>query len=66
MTPQQKKTAVAVGRRFGASPEAREKMRQADAEAAWSGVCRHCNTPLRGRIADLLSHRCADGAEKSR
>jgi len=53
------KGQVAVGRQFGASPGARERMQEADQEAIWTGACRHCAIPLKGTLKQLREHRCS-------
>jgi len=61
MSPEQRLKAarIAFGRRHGASPEARARMEQANAEASdWRTVCRRCKEPLKGSLAQLKEHRC--------
>lgn len=53
-----KRTKVFLGRRLGASPEARERMAVADAEATWHAWCPNCNMKLKGALKDLREHRC--------
>lgn len=64
MSPRPKidpRVRVAMGRRFGASPAARERMRKHDAEQEWRGVCRRCGKEWRGKLADR--HVCEEGAD---
>jgi len=61
MSPEQRLKAarIAFGRRHGASPEARARMEQANAEAAdWRATCRHCKQTLKGTLAEVREHRC--------
>lgn len=60
LTKDQRKTAVAVGRRFGASPAARERMALVDDEATWHGTCRRCKERVQGSRKQLKAHICAD------
>ncbi len=63
MNREAKRTWIAIGRRFGASPEARERMAKADAEATdWQGTCKYCGCVFRGSAATLRTmmsaHTC--------
>lgn len=61
LTKEQRKIAVAMGRRFGASPAARERMAAADDAATWRAVCRHCGERLLGSRKQLMAHICITG-----
>lgn len=54
-----KKGKVFIGRRFGASPEARERMDKHDAEQTWHATCPRCDEKVKGSLAELREHRCA-------
>lgn len=56
----ERQISVALGRRRGASVQARERMAAADAEALWRAHCRHCDMDLKGSQAELLKHRCPE------
>lgn len=44
----------------GASPEARERLKQANEAAKdWRGRCRKCGAELEGTLAELRGHVCA-------
>lgn len=49
---------VAMGRRFGASPPARERAAQENAKLEWAGTCRHCKAALKGTPLTLKEHVC--------
>lgn len=57
-TREVKRAQVSMGRRFGASPEAREKMAAADDEATWVGQCPRCHMALKGTLKFLKGHKC--------
>ena len=61
MSRETERAKIAMGRRFGASPEARERMDAANAEAIWQGKCRHCGVPLKGTLKQLKDHVCENG-----
>ncbi len=52
------RTPVALGRRLGMSPAAREKQKEVDAAAIWRGKCRKCGEELRGTLAAMREHKC--------
>jgi len=54
----EKKMRIAYGRRFGATPEARERMEQENAKLIWRGRCRRCGEMLKGTPAQLKEHTC--------
>ncbi len=64
-----KAARIAFGRRFGASPEARERIAKADAEALWFAVCTKCKTKYKGTLTDIragTAHICGvSGGEPS-
>lgn len=53
---------LAVGRHFGPSPEARERIAAAEAEALWRARCPKCGSQLRGSMAELKAHRCQEAS----
>lgn len=53
-----KRTRVALGRRFGTSPEMLERLRAHDAEQIWYVKCPKCGASLKGRMDQLKEHRC--------
>jgi hypothetical protein len=53
-----KRTAVALGRKFVTSPEMRERLNAHNAEQIWYGTCRKCGAALKGRPDELKEHRC--------
>lgn len=57
-------TQVRIGRRVGASPEARARMKEADDKAIWSGTCRLCGKLVKGDLVNLMEHKCGDAAEE--
>lgn len=46
-------------RRKKASPEALQRMREADSKIEWTATCRLCKAELRGLIKELKEHKCA-------
>jgi len=55
---------VAIGRVLGPSPEARERMKEANEAAIWHGSCPQCHARLRGTLKQLREHVC-DGEQGS-
>lgn len=59
-----KRTAIALGRRFGASPAAREQMAAENAKLFWIGRCRFCRAIFKGTPKELetlmAAHRCRE------
>lgn len=63
-----RRTEIALGRRFGASPAARERMRAANEDAVWTGGCQACGQAWKGTLKQLRErvHDCRgvpDGRE---
>ena len=58
---EERRRMVGMGRRFGASPEARARMAEADDSAVWKAVCRRCGEALQGSRKQLSAHICAGG-----
>lgn len=55
------RTPVAMGRRLGMSPEARERQKEVDAAAIWHATCRKCKKGVKGTLAQLRKHVCDNG-----
>lgn len=53
-----KKMRVAFGRRYGATPMAREYMEKENAKLEWRGACRRCGRELKGTPDELRAHEC--------
>lgn len=61
----EKRKAVAMGRRLGMSPAARERLNAHNAECTWVGRCRRCGVTVKGKLG-ALAHECqgvGDGAD---
>lgn len=52
------RSEVAVSRRKGPSPEALERMREADEEVVWHARCPRCYASLKGSLLDIRRHKC--------
>ena len=59
---QHRATMVALGRRFGASPSARERMSAENAKLTWWTRCRRCGEALKGTPDELRAHRCGQAS----
>jgi hypothetical protein len=56
----EKQVLVAMGRRFGASPQARARLIDYGSQQVWIGVCRKCQRKVKGLPAQLAKHQCED------
>jgi len=58
MTREMKRAAIAVGRRYGASPQARARIIDENSRLTWVGHCRLCKATVKGTPAKLRAHVC--------
>jgi hypothetical protein len=54
------RTKVAVGRRLGASPQARARQIDYNSQQVWVGICRDCKATVKGTPAQLKKHVCLE------
>lgn len=55
------RTPVAMGRRLGMSPQAREAQKEIDEAAIWRGKCQKCHLTIKGTLARMREHVCDNG-----
>jgi hypothetical protein len=60
MTRELKRAAIAVGRRYGASPQARARMIEENSRLTWVGHCRKCKKTVKGTPSKLKNHVCEE------
>ena len=56
--PTQRAIETKLKRMRGASPEARERIAEAEEGMIWRAKCRKCGAELKGTHAELLGHTC--------
>ena len=57
-TRDQKRALIAMGRRYGASPQARARLIDYNSEQVWVGICQKCQKRVKGTPAQLKRHQC--------
>ena len=60
MTRELKRAAIAVGRRYGASPQARARIIEENSRLTWVGHCPKCKKTVKGTPSKLRNHVCEE------
>ena len=61
MSREFRRAAVMVGREHGSSPQARQRMNEANEKLQWTSVCKRCGVVLKGTLLELRAHNCSEG-----